>query len=295
MDVPGRWAGGFRAWDEHGAYLATGRAATAGRILRVPAAELRRLSDARGSPSACTSSRACPGPPGTTSRWPGSGRRSPPSARWPPGWRTSSTTPRPPPRGRSTPSARRMRACCRPSRRLAPAPITADQFAALDALRQELEPRRAGGPAWLSPTARTPSRTGCPTHDVTRDWVLAPGARRRRCRRRLVRAGRRGARRGHAGAGARVGGDHPGLDGLLEEVKESTRRISDLVSAVQVLRPARPGLAAADRPRRGAREHAGDARPPASPHGVTVVRRLRRRRPPRSRRSPPSSTRCGPT
>src|SRR3954464_2666539 len=43
MDVPGRWAGGFRAWDEHGAYLATGRAATAGRVLRVPAEELRRL------------------------------------------------------------------------------------------------------------------------------------------------------------------------------------------------------------------------------------------------------------
>ena len=27
MDVPGRWAGGFRAWDEHGTYLATGRGA----------------------------------------------------------------------------------------------------------------------------------------------------------------------------------------------------------------------------------------------------------------------------
>ena len=26
MDAPGRWAGGFRAWDEHGVYLATGRA-----------------------------------------------------------------------------------------------------------------------------------------------------------------------------------------------------------------------------------------------------------------------------
>ena len=25
MDVPGRWAGGFRAWDDHGVYLATGR------------------------------------------------------------------------------------------------------------------------------------------------------------------------------------------------------------------------------------------------------------------------------
>jgi signal transduction histidine kinase len=41
MDVPGRWAGGFRAWDEQGVYLATGRAATPGRVLRVPAEVLR--------------------------------------------------------------------------------------------------------------------------------------------------------------------------------------------------------------------------------------------------------------
>ena len=41
MDVPGRWAGGFRAWDEHGVYLATGRGAAGGRVLRVPAAVLR--------------------------------------------------------------------------------------------------------------------------------------------------------------------------------------------------------------------------------------------------------------
>ena len=26
MGVPGRWAGGFRAWDDQGVYLATGRA-----------------------------------------------------------------------------------------------------------------------------------------------------------------------------------------------------------------------------------------------------------------------------
>jgi signal transduction histidine kinase len=44
MDVPGRWAGGFRAWDDHGVYLATGRAATAGRVLRVPATALRAWS-----------------------------------------------------------------------------------------------------------------------------------------------------------------------------------------------------------------------------------------------------------
>jgi len=46
MDVPGRWAGGFRAWDEHGVYLATGRGVTAGRVLRVPAEVLRERSDA---------------------------------------------------------------------------------------------------------------------------------------------------------------------------------------------------------------------------------------------------------
>ena len=45
MDVPGRWAGGFMAWDDHGVYLATGRGVTAGRALRVPAVRLRALTD----------------------------------------------------------------------------------------------------------------------------------------------------------------------------------------------------------------------------------------------------------
>ena len=46
MDVPGRWAGGFRAWDPHGVYLATGRGTAPGRILRVPADKLRERADA---------------------------------------------------------------------------------------------------------------------------------------------------------------------------------------------------------------------------------------------------------
>ena len=46
MDVPGRWAGGFRAWDEHGTYLATGRGASDGRVLKVPAEVLRDRADA---------------------------------------------------------------------------------------------------------------------------------------------------------------------------------------------------------------------------------------------------------
>jgi signal transduction histidine kinase len=41
LDTPGRWAGGFRAWDEHAVYLATGRASTSGRVLRVGSADLK--------------------------------------------------------------------------------------------------------------------------------------------------------------------------------------------------------------------------------------------------------------
>jgi signal transduction histidine kinase len=46
MDQPGRWAGGFRAWDEAGVYLATGRGTTPGRLMRIPAIVLRDLSHA---------------------------------------------------------------------------------------------------------------------------------------------------------------------------------------------------------------------------------------------------------
>ncbi|MGO4256021.1 sensor histidine kinase [Marmoricola sp. RAF53] len=41
MDQPGRWAGGFQAWDAQGVYLATGRGALPGRLLRLPAEALR--------------------------------------------------------------------------------------------------------------------------------------------------------------------------------------------------------------------------------------------------------------
>ena len=46
MEVPGQWAGGFRAWDERGVYLATGIGVRPGRLLRIPADELRRCTDA---------------------------------------------------------------------------------------------------------------------------------------------------------------------------------------------------------------------------------------------------------
>ncbi len=45
MDSPGQWAGGFRAWDADGIYLATGRGAEPGRLLHLPATRLRELVD----------------------------------------------------------------------------------------------------------------------------------------------------------------------------------------------------------------------------------------------------------
>ncbi|GAA6524237.1 ATP-binding protein [Intrasporangium sp. DVR] len=46
MRSPGQWAGGFRAWDEAGVYLATGQVVAAGRLLRVSAPDLRDLTQA---------------------------------------------------------------------------------------------------------------------------------------------------------------------------------------------------------------------------------------------------------
>src|SRR6266566_280950 len=40
MERPGVWAGGFRAWSDQAGYLATGRGASPGVVLRVPAAAL---------------------------------------------------------------------------------------------------------------------------------------------------------------------------------------------------------------------------------------------------------------
>jgi signal transduction histidine kinase len=43
MDSPGVWAGGFRAWTDSPGYLATGRAAGPGRVFQVPAVTLGEL------------------------------------------------------------------------------------------------------------------------------------------------------------------------------------------------------------------------------------------------------------
>ena len=46
MRVRGQWAGGFRAWDEHGVYMGTGLTTRAGRVFRITAERLGVHADA---------------------------------------------------------------------------------------------------------------------------------------------------------------------------------------------------------------------------------------------------------
>jgi signal transduction histidine kinase len=231
MDVPGRWAGGFRAWDEHGAYLATGRATTAGRILRVPAEGLRKLWTTRFSLGLYLIEGV--------SR---SARNYESMARQREALAALGTLAAGLAHELNNPAAAATRAVdalgeaykgmLSSLRRLAAAPITADQFARLDTLREELGSRSAGDPMALADREDALS-DWLSDHDVTRDWVLAPvltaaGADVDWCERVAGALGE-----------ARL---EPALEwvastlsstGLLDEVKESTRRISDLVSAVK--------------------------------------------------------------
>jgi signal transduction histidine kinase len=231
MEVPGRWAGGFRAWDEHGAYLATGRATTAGRILRVPAGELRTLLTTRFSLGLYLIEGV--------SR---SARNYETMAREKEALAALGTLAAGLAHELNNPAAAATRAVdalgnaydgmLSSLRRLAAAPITADQFARLDTLRQELTRRPAGDAMEIADRGGAVSEW-LSRHRVPRDWVLAPtlagaGADVDWC-----------ARVAEALGEARL---EPGLEwvattlsasGLLDQVKDSTRRISDLVSAVK--------------------------------------------------------------
>ncbi len=230
MDVPGRWAGGFRAWDEHGTYLATGRGASDGRVLRVPAEVLRDRANAwfpfgahliaglyrtARSIESTARQRSSLVTLGTLAAGIAHEINNPAAAA-----------------SRSVDGLdMEFRSLQLSVRQLVQKNISSEQFAELDALRSEL------APANLDPLARADREQALVTwldrNLVARSWIIAP---------QLAAAGVDLDWCARVAAVLEESALEPGLEWvastfsvatLLSEVKESTRRISELVAAVR--------------------------------------------------------------
>jgi signal transduction histidine kinase len=232
MDMPGRWAGGFRAWDEHGTYLATGRGARAGRVLQVPAEALRDRANAwfpfgahliaglyrtARSVESTARQRMSLVTLGTLAAGIAHEINNPASA--------------------ASRAVNALETECQmllsSVGQLAEQQIAPEQFAALDRMRSEIKP----GTVDLDPLVRADREQALAfwlnRQGVTRAWTIAPP---------LAAAGVDRDWCSRAAAVLDESALGPGLEWvastlsvatLLSEVKESTRRISELVAAVR--------------------------------------------------------------
>ena len=232
MDVPGRWAGGFRAWDEHGVYLATGRGVTGGRVLRLPAEVLReRLnawfpfgrhliegvyhtarfieSTARQRELLITLGTLAAGLAHEINN----------------------------PAAAATRSADALETACQTLLsslgRLAQGEISAQQFTALDALRREIQPQALVRDPLSLADREQALASWLNSRGVACEWMIAPP---------LAAAGADGAWCERVALVLEEPALEPGLEWvastlsaatLLSEIKDSSRRISELVAAIK--------------------------------------------------------------
>jgi signal transduction histidine kinase len=232
MDMPGQWAGGFRAWDDQGVYLATGRGAVTGRVLQVPAEVLRErfkawnplgghliegLYRTARSIEATARQRNSLVALGTLAAGLAHEMNNPAAA--------------------TSRAVDALEDACQTLlaslSRLAAQQISAQQFNALDTLRQEITADAVTLDALALADREETLASWLSRHDIVHEWVIAPplaaaGADLAWCERAAM-----------ALAGPAL---EPGLEWvastlavatLLSEIKESSRRISALVAAVK--------------------------------------------------------------